>query len=53
MTLTSEQMAQAVAAARAMVAEHSTGFINYNDMVSDDQLKQAIAQVLATVKEVP
>jgi hypothetical protein len=49
MILSHAQMTQATAAARALVAAHSTGFINYNNMVSDDQLAQAIAQVLAKV----
>jgi hypothetical protein len=51
MTLTPAQMAQAVAAARAIVAAHSTGFINYNNMVSDAQIAAALTEVLAAVTE--
>jgi hypothetical protein len=49
MTLDNVQMAEAVAAARDIIKEHSTGFINYNKMVTDDQIAAALTQVLAAV----
>jgi hypothetical protein len=49
MTLDNVQMAEAVAAARQIIQEHSTGFINYNKMVTDDQIAAALTQVLAAV----
>ena len=51
MKLSPKQLAEAVAAARAIVDAHSTGFINYSSWVTDDQLGAAITQVLAAVKE--
>lgn len=51
MKLSTTQMKQAVAAARVLVAAHSTGFINYNNMVSDKQLAEALTQVLNAVTE--
>ena len=51
MTLNDAQMKQALAAARAIVAAHSTGFINYNNMVSDAQIEAALTEVLAAVTE--
>lgn len=53
MILSQSQMQQAVTEARALVDAHSTGFINYSSMVSDDQLTQAITQVLAKVTVAP
>jgi hypothetical protein len=51
MTLTDEQMKQAIAAARAIVVAHSTGFINYSNMVSDAQIAAALTEVLAAVED--
>ena len=53
MKLSPQQIAQAVAEARKIVAEHSTGFINYNHMVSDDQLTAALTRVLGAVSVPP
>jgi hypothetical protein len=54
MVLTDAQMAQAVAEARALVvAKSADSFINYSAMVTDDQIAQAIAQVLGAVTETP
>ena len=50
MKLSPAQMQQAVNAARALITEHSTPFMNYNKMISDEQLTQAIAQVFAAVE---
>ena len=49
MTLDNVQMAEAVTAAREIIQEHSTGFMNYNKMVTDDQIAAALTQVLAAV----
>lgn len=51
MKLSAHQMAQAVTAARTIIKDHSTGFMNYNRMVSDDQIAAALTDVLAAVDE--
>lgn len=53
MKLSDKQMTEAVAAARAIILAHSTGFLDYNSMVSDDQIAAALTQVLAAVAEEP
>lgn len=53
MTLDSKQMAEAVAEARALIKEHSTPFLNYNKMVSDDQIAEALTRIFGAVTEVP
>jgi hypothetical protein len=51
MKLSDAQMKQAVAEARVLIKARSTGFVNYNDMVTDDEIVQGIAQVLEAVTE--
>jgi hypothetical protein len=53
MKLSPSQTAQAVTAARVLIQEHSKGFMNYNKMITDDQLAAALAQVMAAVTEEP
>ncbi len=53
MKLTAPQMAQAAAQARKLITEHSTRFMDYNRMVSDDQIKAALTEVLAAVTDGP
>ena len=52
MTLDNDQMTQAMAAARALIKEHSTMFLDYNKMISDEALRAAIARVMSAI-EVP
>ena len=51
MVLNNKQMAEAVAEARAIIKSHSHGFLDFNSMVSDDQIHAALTQVLAKVSE--
>jgi hypothetical protein len=51
MKLSDAQLAEAVTAARQLIQEHSTGFMDYNKMVTDDQIAAALTQVLAAVTE--
>jgi hypothetical protein len=51
MKLSPTQMAQAVIKARSMIKEHSTGFMNFNKMVSDDQISAGIVEILAAVAD--
>jgi hypothetical protein len=51
MTLSPTQLAQAVAETRKLIAAHSTPFLNYNKMITDQQLTEALTQVLAAVEE--
>lgn len=51
MTLDNDQMIQAMAAARLLIKEHSTMFLDYNKMVSDEALRAAIARVVAAIGE--
>jgi len=51
MVLNNEQMAEAVTEARAIIKSHSHGFLDFNSMVTDDQIHQALAQVLSKVSE--
>jgi hypothetical protein len=53
MTLSHSQLLEAVAEARALIKEHSTPFLNYNKMVSDDQILEALQRVLGAVTEIP
>jgi hypothetical protein len=53
MKLTDRQMAQAATESRKLIKEHSTRFLDYNKMVSDDQIKAALTEVLATVTDEP
>jgi hypothetical protein len=53
MKLSAHQMAEAVTEARVMLKEHSTGFMNYNKMVSDDQIAAGLTRVLAVVTDDP
>jgi hypothetical protein len=49
MKLSNQQMSQAVASARKLIKEHSTPFMNYNKMVTDDQISEALTQILDSV----
>jgi hypothetical protein len=49
MILNNDQMTQAMAAARELIKEHSSGFLDYNSMVSDEALRTAIARVIASI----
>ena len=51
MTLNETQMAEAVVEARAIIKSHSHGFLDFNSMVSDDQIHAALTQVLSKVSE--
>jgi uncharacterized protein YjgD (DUF1641 family) len=51
MKLSPTQMAQAVTKARSMIKEHSTGFMNFNKMVSDDQISAGLTELLAVVAD--
>ncbi len=51
MKLNDKQMAEAVIEARAIIKEHSHGFLDFNSMVTDDQIHLALAQVLSKVSE--
>lgn len=51
MTLTPAQMKQALTAARDLITQHSTGLMNYNKMISDEQLVEALTRVLSAVEE--
>ena len=51
MVLNNEQMAEAVAEARAIIKAHSHGFLDFNSMVSDDQIHAALTQVQSKVSE--
>jgi len=51
MVLNNEQMAEAVAEARAIIKAHSHGFLDFNSMVTDDQIHAALTQVLSKVSE--
>ena len=51
MILTKQQTTQAVAEARKMIQEHSTGFMNYSAMVSDAQIAEALTRVLGAVTD--
>ncbi len=51
MTLTPVQLAQAVQAARDLITQHSTPLMNYNKMISDQQIAEALTQVFAAVEE--
>ena len=53
MKLADSQMAQAVAAARGLIKAHSTGFMNFDSMVTDAQIEAAITQIMAAVTEEP
>lgn len=53
MKLSDNQMAQAVAEARVLIKAKSTGFVDYNNLVTDDEIAQGIAQVLAAVQDDP
>jgi hypothetical protein len=53
MKLSASQTAQAVAAARDLIKAKSTGFIDYDSMVTDDEIANAITQVMAAVDEEP
>jgi uncharacterized protein YjgD (DUF1641 family) len=53
MKLSPNQMAQAVTKARSMIKEHSTGFMNFNKMVSDDQISAGLTELLAVVADAP
>jgi len=53
MKLTDHQTSQAVAAARKLIKAHSTGFMNFDHMVKDDQIAQALTEVLAAVTDDP
>jgi uncharacterized protein YjgD (DUF1641 family) len=44
-------MAQAVTKARSMIKDHSTGFMNFNKMVSDDQISAGLTELLAAVAD--
>jgi hypothetical protein len=49
MKLSNQQMIEAVASARKLIKEHSTPFMNYNKMVTDDQISEALKQILDSV----
>jgi hypothetical protein len=49
MKLSNQQMSQAVASARKIIKDHSTGFMNYNKMVTDAQISEALKQILDNV----
>jgi uncharacterized protein YjgD (DUF1641 family) len=51
MKLSPSQMAQAVTKARGMIKEHSTGFMNFNKMVSDDQISAGLTELLASIAD--
>ncbi len=51
MVLNETQMIEAVTEARAIIKEHSHGFLDFNSMVTDDQIHVALAQVLDKVSE--
>ncbi len=51
MVLNETQMVEAVTEARAIIKAHSHGFLDFNSMVTDDQIAVALAQVLAKVSE--
>jgi uncharacterized protein YjgD (DUF1641 family) len=53
MKLSDAQLVEAVTAARQLIQEPSTGFMDYNKMVTDDQIAAALTQVLAAVTEEP
>jgi hypothetical protein len=53
MKLSSHQMIEAVTESRKMIKEHSSGFLNFNNMVSDDQIMAGLTRVLAVVTDDP
>ena len=53
MKLSDKQMSEAVAEARVLIKAKSTGFVDYNTMVTDDEIAAGIAQVLAAVEDEP
>ena len=51
MKLTDTQLKQAMDATRALIKGHSTMFLDYNKMVSDEALEKAIVLILDSVEE--